>query len=177
MPPESNLWKCPHQPCGFVRVRLCVLYLCALHFICFVWISLKAPEGGLSVLIAFLAAICPEAASHIYCTAFFSPRSLSNFCRKRRWIRVLVRLRKRSVGPKRQERSRGRERRLCDVTGKAIKGQSVGRGSGRKGGGEQERLQWISWILCICYLITWKALKVTDYHNGKLFPSQVDPDI
>lgn len=84
------------------------------------------------------------------------------------------RLRKSSVGPKRQERSQGRERRLCDVTGKVIKGQSVGR-SGKKGGGEWERLWGLLRIFCICYFITWKALKVTDYHKGKLFPSHFDP--
>lgn len=125
-------------------------------------------EGCLSVFIAFHAAICPEAASHICCTAFFPMFSLKRL-QKTEMNPSVGRLRKRSVGPKRQERSRRRERRLCDVTGKVIKGQSVGRGSGRKGGGEQERLQWISWIICICYLITWKAPKVTDYHR-KTFP-------
>lgn len=158
---SPTLWICPRSPVCTVSLRI-ALYMFA--------------EGCLSVFIAFHAAIYLEAASHICCTAFFPMFSLKRL-QKTEMNPSVGRLRKRSVGPKRQERSRGRERRLCDVTGKVIKGQSVGRGSGRKGGGEQERLQWISWIICICYLITWKALEVADYHKGKLFPSHVDPDV
>lgn len=166
---SPTLWICPRSPVCTVSLRI-ALYM--------FWLNIF--EGTWRRFVSFHRVprryLARSSFSHLLHSNFF-PRSLSNFCRKRRWIQVLVRLRKRSVGPKRQERSRGRERRLCDVTGKAIKGQSVGRGSGRKGGGEQERLRWISWILCICYLITGKSLKVTDYHKGKLFPSHVDPDM
>lgn len=161
---SPTLWICPRSPVCTVCLYVLTEYLWGdLKAVC-LFSSRSSPLFAQKQRLTFTAQL------------FFPTFSLK-LLQKTEMNPSVGRLRKRSVGPKRQERSRGRERRLCDVTGKAIKGQSVGRGSGRKGGGEQERLRWISWILCICYLITWKSLKVADYHKGKLFPSHVDPDM